>query len=103
MSFKSIKSASFHDRERLLAVHSQDKLGWPTLSTILQTYMQTREMCKRQESCSLNASRSTRATPSGDHSETLDAARRAQSVGQERDDEDEEEDEDALIHLHKSV
>ena len=29
-----------------------------------------------------------------DHSETLDAARRAQNVGQERDDEDEEEDED---------
>ena len=29
-----------------------------------------------------------------DHSETLDAARRAQNVGQERDDEDEDEDED---------
>jgi hypothetical protein len=34
MSLKSIESASFHDRERLLAVHSQDNLGWPTLGTI---------------------------------------------------------------------
>ena len=66
MSLKSIKSASFHDRERLLAVHSQDNLGWQTLGTILPTYMQTREMWERQESCSLNASRSTRARPQRD-------------------------------------
>jgi hypothetical protein len=105
MSFMSIQNTSFHDRERLLAVHSQDhsqdhlnvaKSEHPSVADSKYNIAGLHEEQGQVEEAKklfLECEQIYAKVHGQDHSDTLDAARRAQNVGLESGDDGEEEEE----------